>query len=153
MNLQRFVGDEGERFGRREFCDCRVHVAHAAVVFAPRGLHDQQLGGAEFDFHVGEFERDSLEFSDGLVELLARRGVFAGELVGAVAASEADRRDLQAGVAEPRVCDFKSLVRFAQDLRGGDAAAVKFQNAVVVAAVRDAVVAGAHLEAGRAFVN
>ena len=72
---------------------------------------------------------------------------------GAFGAANAGGGDLQAGGAEPVIGDLEALVQFAEDLRLVQAAIVEFENAVVVAAMRDVLVAVAHGEALGALVD
>src|SRR3546814_21160386 len=62
-------------------------------------------------------------------------------------------RDGEPGRVEPVVGQLEAAVRLAQDLRRRQPAVVEAEDAVVIAAVRDGVVALADLEAGGAAVD
>jgi hypothetical protein len=75
VNLDGFVGDEGEGLGGFEFGHGHVHFGDSALVVFPCSFTRQEFGGFEFHRHVGEFEGDTLELADLLAELFTVHGV------------------------------------------------------------------------------
>ena len=119
----------------------------------PGGLQRQQLRGAQLHRHVGQLERHALELADLLPELRAVDRPLLGELERPLGAPEAVGRDLQARGAQPGVGNLEALVDLAQHRRLRQPAVGESQDAVGVAAVRDILVSGQHLEPGRALVD
>ncbi len=111
------------------------------LVEFPGGFEGEELGRLQFHRHVGELEGDALELADLLAELDAVDGKLLGMFEGALGAAEAGGGDLQPRGAEPVIGDLEALVKLAEDLRLRHAAIVEFEDAVVVAAVRDVLVA------------
>ena len=135
MDLDRLVRDHGEHFRGVELGHGGVHVLHGALVVLPGGIERQEFGRAQLHGHVGEFERNALEFGDLLAELLAVDRPVEADIECAFGSAEARGCNLQPGGAQPFVGDVKSLVRLAQYLGGRDPAVVELENAVQVAPV------------------
>ena len=129
-----------------------MSLDRALVVF-PGRLEGQEPGSLEFERHVGELEGDALELADLLAELDAVDRPLLGVIERALGAADAGGGDLQPRGAEPGIGDLEALVHLAQDCRLRHAAIGEFENAVVVAAMRDIAVAVAHHEARMALVD
>ena len=119
----------------------------------PRRLEGEQPSGLHFNRHVGELKGNPLEFADLLAELRTVDCPLLGVRKRALGTADAGRRDLKPRSAEPLVGDVEAFVNLAEHGGGGNAAVGKFEDAIVVPAVRHIAVALAHGEPRMSLVD
>ena len=153
MDLDGFISDHRQHFGGFQLGHRHIRLRHRALIVFPSGFAGQKFGSFQLHRHISEFKADPLELADLLAELLALCSIRQSVAHGAFCAPKAGRGDLQPRGAQPRICNLEPLMHLAQDLAFVQAAIVKFQHRVGIAAVRDVAVTVAHVEPLGALID